>query len=124
MQKSKVPADKQSIDQIEKNFGIRLPSDFRQIAIISHGTQPSPDTIDFGDLKNHLLQTKQKNEPHESFYSKFLTLLKWDVSKRRLKISLDDCIISNERKTKEDYEIFLYNKRWIILGMVYIFIIL
>ena len=49
--KSKVPADKQSIYQVEKNFGIQFPSDFRQIAIISHGTQPSPDTIDFGDLK-------------------------------------------------------------------------
>jgi hypothetical protein len=63
--KSKVPADKQSIDQV-KNFGIQFPSDFRRIAIASHGTQPSPDTIDFGDLKQILfgcLLSFEKNSP-------------------------------------------------------------
>ncbi|MDR6224016.1 SMI1/KNR4 family protein [Desmospora profundinema] len=52
---SEVPANEQTIEEIQQRLGVRFPIDYKRVAKTSHGEPPTPNTIDFGMYKEKVV---------------------------------------------------------------------
>lgn len=61
---SKVPIDEQTLEDIQQKIGVKFPSDYVQVAKISHGEPPTPNTIDFGSYEENVVGCLLSFEKH------------------------------------------------------------
>lgn len=53
--KSETPVEREVIEKVGKKLGIRFPEDYVRVAKHSHGEPPTPDVIDFADMKEKVV---------------------------------------------------------------------